>query len=187
MKNGMTAARLAISSMQARRFIGAALLATLLLRPGIAEAAPEPPTAPTVSQLSGSMQPVTATAAMATTATVACSPRPRVFVHSEQAVLPEMIGLPGRDALGVTVTSSVAGNAVRAIRFTLTSNALVSVLDAEAHAAPYDVAFPSGAEPARLSFALWRPSLALSSFARLVATDACGEWTTFVGRGAGSH
>jgi hypothetical protein len=166
MMSSLSAVRLGITTMRARRLLGAALLATAVMGAGGAEAAPAPPP---IDQH---------------TVAVSCSPRPRVGVRSEIALLPEMIGLPGQDALHVTVTTSGVGNGVRALRFTTTSNALVSVFEAGAYAAPYAATYASGAEPSRVTFLLWRPNLQLSAFARMVVVDACGEWTTFVGRGA---
>jgi hypothetical protein len=122
-----------------------------------------------------------------TTQAVSCNPRPRVIVQSEPALIPAssgIIGPPGVDALLVTMTTTGAGKGIRALRFIATNNATVTVLDANDHAAPYEVTFPAGNEPGRVTFALWRQDIGHASFARLVVVDACGEWPTFVGRGS---
>jgi hypothetical protein len=167
MTSFLSARRLGITSARALRLLEAALVAAAVTGTGIVEAAP----APRIDRL---------------TASVSCSPRPRVGVRSEAAILPDVTGLPGQDALSVTVTTSGAGNGVRALRFMATSNALVSVYPDGASAAPYEATFAAGAEPSRVDFTVWRPNRRMSSFARIVVTDACGDWTTFVGRGA-SH
>jgi hypothetical protein len=165
-----------------RRLLVAALLAVMTLSASPAQAAPN---APQGGQRPGSNVPSAPISSAAS-----CDPRPRVTVQSEPALLPNssaIIGQPGVDALLVTVSTTGAGKGIRALRFGSTNNAVVTVLDANAHAAPYEVTFPSGNEPGRISFALWRQDASQASFARLVVVDACGGWTTFVGRGAGQR
>ncbi len=162
-----------------RRLTLAGLLALTTLSVGTAQAAPNAPHAPLRPEPNGSVAPVAQT--------VSCNPRPRVTVQSEPALIPlssGIIGPPGVDALLVTVSTTGAGKGIRALRFTATNNATVTVLDANDHGAPYEVTYPSGNEPARVTFALWRQDIGQASFARLVVVDACGEWPTFVGRGA---
>jgi hypothetical protein len=155
--------------MLVRRLLSAALLAATALGSGVVEAAPA---APVPGQ---------------NVSAVSCSPRPRVSIRSEPPVLAEQGPFPGQDALGVTVTTSGIGNGVKAIHFTATSNALVQVDLSGAYFSPYQVTYAAGGEPALVRFTLWRPNRNQSSVARLVVTDACGDWTTFVGRGAGSR
>jgi hypothetical protein len=186
-----------------RRLLVAGLLVSVTLSAGTAQAAQVGPTAqsgtatplvghqPAANVPTGPTSTSVPTAPTSTSAQpAACNPRPRVTVQSEPALLPAssaIIGPPGVDALLVTVTTTGAGKGVRALRFTSTANAMVSVLDANAYAAPYEVTFPAGNEPGKISFALWRQDPTRASFARLVVVDACGEWTTFVGRGAGQR
>lgn len=165
----LAALRLGVLTVQTWRYLAAALLAVTALGSGVVEAAP---TAPNIGQ---------------NVSAVSCSPRPRVTVRSEPLVLAEDVPFPGQDALGVTVTSSGVGNGVRAIRFTATSNAMVQVDLSGAYMSPYQVTFTPGAEPVLVRLTFWRPNRDQSSFARLVVTDACGDWTTFAGRGAGSR
>jgi len=160
------------------RLLLAGLLAVTTLSVGTAQAAPN---APLVGP-----QPTGNVRSSQHAQAVSCNPRPRVTVQSEPALTPAstgIIGPPGVDALLVTVTTTGAGKGIRALRFTATNNATVTVLDANDHAAPYEVTFSAGNEPSKLSFALWRQNIGSASFARLVVVDACGEWTTFVGRG----
>lgn len=162
-----------------RRLTLAGLLAVTTLSVGTAQAAPNAPQAPLRPEPTVSAAPVVQAAS--------CNPRPRVVVQSESALVPTasgIIGPPGIDALLVTVSTTGAGKGIRALRFTATNNATVTVLDANDHGAPYEVTFPAGNEPGKMQFALWRQDIGRASFARLVVVDACGEWTTFVGRGA---
>jgi hypothetical protein len=159
-----------------QRLLLAGLLAVTTLSVGTAQAAPNAPQVGLQPELNGPLA-----------QGVSCNPRPRIIVQSEPALIPNstgIIGPPGVDALLVTVSTTGAGKGIRALRFTATNNATVTVLDANDHGAPYEVTFPAGNEPGRISFALWRQDIARASFARLVVVDACGEWTTFVGRGA---
>lgn len=160
------------------RLLLAGLLALTTLTAGTAQAVSNTPQAGARPGANGPASPVVLASS--------CNPRPRVLVQSETAVLPAssgIIGPPGVDALLVTVTTTGAGKGIRALRFAQTTNATVTVLDANDHAAPYEVTFPAGHEPGKVSFALWRQDIGRASFARLVVVDACGEWTTFVGRG----
>jgi hypothetical protein len=162
-----------------RRLLLAGLLAVTTLSVGTAQAAPNAPLVGHQPEVNGLLA--------STSQSVACNPRPRVIVQSEPAMIPAssgIIGPPGIDALLVTVSTTGAGKGIRAIRFTATNNATVTVLDANDHGAPYEVTFPAGNELAKISFALWRQNIGSASFARLVVVDACGEWTTFVGRGS---
>lgn len=114
-----------------------------------------------------------------------CSPRPRVLVKSEWALLPAFVGLPGVDAIHVTVSATGANNTLRAIRFTSLSNAAVNDVDGTVRDRPFVLTFPADWNLTRYAFPLWRLQAPSASTARLVVVDGCGEWPTFVGRGRG--
>ena len=180
--NALTTTATAAVGHWSRRLILAGLLTLTTLSVGTAQAASIPPQAGLRPHASGPAAP--------SAQAVSCNPRPRVVVQSEPAMIPAssgIIGPPGVDALLVTVTTTGAGKGMRALRFTGTTNGTVTVLDAIDHAAPYEVTFPAGNEPGKVTFALWRQDIGRGSFARLVVVDACGEWTTFVGRGPRSQ
>jgi hypothetical protein len=130
-----------------------------------------------------------ASAGVAEAATVQCSPRPCVIVNSDAGpfLYPAVIGLPGQDMVAVTITTTGADNALRAVLFTASTNAVVSYDGWSGHPAPYETTFAPGSEPTRLEFGAWRPNAGQSAFLRIIVVDACGEWTTFVGRGARSR
>ncbi|MFN8637655.1 MAG: hypothetical protein U0893_27700 [Chloroflexota bacterium] len=117
----------------------------------------------------------------------ACSPRPPVVLRAEPALLPEPgLGLPGRDALLVTLSTSGPGLGIRKIGFQALANAVVTIADGQPHAAPFSATFPPSQQPPALQFTLWRPDQAQGSWLRLVIVDGCGAWSTFTGRGPGA-
>jgi hypothetical protein len=136
---------------------------------------PPPPTPPVVSQ---PLPPPTASA---------CTPRPPVRLLAEPALLPEpATGLPGRDALLVTVTTSGAGTGIRKVGLYGLANVVVEVADSGPRSEPFVMSFGPGRQPSVLRLTLWRPDQALASWLRLTVVDGCGEWSTFAGRGPGA-
>jgi hypothetical protein len=116
-----------------------------------------------------------------------CAPRPPILLRAEPALLPEPgLGLPGRDALLVTVSTSGVGRGIRKIDFQVLSNAVVTIADGPPHATPFSTTYRPGLQPAALQFTVWRPDPSQGSWLRLSIVDGCGEWSTFTGRGPGA-
>ena len=107
-------------------------------------------------------------------ATSPCSPRPPVTVSAR----------PSNGTLTVTVSTSGANNGLHGLRFEGFNNAIVDVGSQQNQSAPFAVAIPAGQQPTSIAFTVRRQTAGRATMVRLVATDGCGEWSTFVGGGA---
>jgi hypothetical protein len=106
-------------------------------------------------------------------ATSPCTPRPPVTVSAR----------PSNGTLAVTVSANGANNSVRGLRFEAFANAIVDVGTQRNQSAPFAAAIPAGQEPTSIQFVVRRQAAGRATMVRLVVTDACGEWSTFVGGG----
>jgi hypothetical protein len=106
---------------------------------------------------------------------VACTPRPAVQIAS----VPD-----GADRLRVTVSASGSGNRLREIRVSGATNATLDIGDHIGIAGPQTVTLPDGTE--QTSLIVQRVTPNQPATVPLVIVDACGEWPTLVGGGAGA-
>lgn len=108
-----------------------------------------------------------------------CSPRPTFTVRSRRSA-------PG--VLEVTVTagttSGAPNNRLQAIRFAAVSNGTIDLTGYGRVNPGSTVSVAPNTQQA--VFLVQRPTAGAPTTVRLVLTDACGEWSTFVGAGAGA-
>jgi thermitase len=106
-----------------------------------------------------------------------CNPRPPVTVRSART---------GTGALKVTLgvsASSSGTNRLQQVRFGSGANAVIDTGSQQAQSGNFSVNMP--ANTAEYSFTIRRVSTGAVTVP-LTVTDACGEWKTFVGGGAGA-
>jgi hypothetical protein len=106
-------------------------------------------------------------------ATSPCTPRQPVRITAQRT----------NGALAVTVSTTGTDNGVRGVRFESFNNAIVDVGSQQNQSAPFSVTIPAGQQPTSIPFTLRRQTAGRATMVRLVVTDACGEWSTFVGGG----
>jgi hypothetical protein len=110
-----------------------------------------------------------------------CNPRPNVILNSQ------IVTEGGVARLRVTVASQTSAgnpsNALTAASFTALDGARVSVLPGGPtnQTAPFSPTLPAGAT--QLQFDVFRATPGQTVTVRLVVTDICGTWPTFVGAG----
>ena len=90
----------------------------------------------------------------------------------------------GADRLRVTVSASGSGNRLREIRVRGATNATLDIGDHIGIAGPQTVTLPDGTE--QTSLIVQRVTPNQPATVPLVIVDACGEWPTLVGGGAGA-
>jgi hypothetical protein len=108
--------------------------------------------------------------------TPSCNPRPPVRVQLEKS----------NGTLLATVETTGANNGFRAVHFDSFATAIVDTGDRQGQVAPFEVSISAGREPTSRQFTVRRAPGALTATVRLVVVDGCGEWSTFVGGGAGA-
>jgi hypothetical protein len=106
----------------------------------------------------------------------ACAPRPDVAVSATPAA---------DGSLQVTVSARTSAgtstNALQALRFGATTNALVDVGAQGGASGNFTVTLPPGTQ--QTTFTVRRAVVTQAVTVPLTVVDACGDWPTFVGRG----
>ena len=145
---------------------------------------PTPTRTPVAGSTGTSTPTPTQTASPTPTATVtptvlvaqsACSPRPRVVLDVAPAG-------PGQRTVTISTTSHAGfgANALRSIRFDQLTLASVQAAGQPPSAVPFTVTPPAGTTQASFTIRRTGPGALM---ARIIVTDNCGTWPTFVGAG----
>jgi len=91
----------------------------------------------------------------------------------------------GSGRLQVTVSAQVSANVtLQAVRFGAASGALIDAGPQTGATGNFPVALPAGTQ--QFVFFVRPTAVGQAATVPLVVTDSCGDWSTFVGAGAGS-